>query len=351
MTISQKGQSDFKVPLFLLDNQVSIDSLALNVDVRRLAADVDEPQIVLSAYTGGAHCCTSTAAFLEHAPGNWEDVPLGETDSDIGLNYVDILGDKSVEFVDFDGRFNYRFSSYAGSYTPTRIRTLSSHGIQDVSKDPRFRGYMLLKLAEMQDFYKKSDSGEPNGYLAGWVAQKVLVGQLNDTWQTMLASYDHSSDNGLSQCMVDQSVWVPGAYKGEGPVCPSDEEINVSFPEALAYQLVEWGYITDAQSAALGFDPAAQQQSIQAATAAYQQQKENAWYLETRSGDCIAAKDPSSPAALITMDRANGIEDNVDVIQSDGDRPIVVKVAEPESGDLENVFTFYRGEDACETAK
>jgi hypothetical protein len=351
LTISQKDQAEFKAPLFLLDNQVDIGSLGLRVDIRHLAADIEEPEVVLSAYTGGAHCCTITAAFADTQPGSWTNVPLGGTDSDSGFDYVALLGDESTQIVDTDDRFEYRFSSYAGSYSPTRIRILDGENAQDVTRDPRFREFLMQKLELMQNFYKKSDQGEPNGYLAGWVAQKALVGQLNDAWQTMLASYDHSSVNGLSQCMVDKSVWVPGAYKGEGPVCPPEEETNISFPQALALQLIDWGYMTAAQSAALGFDPAAQQHNMQTATVAYVQQKRNAWYLETNSGDCVAANTPSSPAELITMDRSNGIEDNVDIVQSDGSKPIVVKVAEPERGDLEEVFTFYRGEGACETAR
>ncbi len=56
-------------------------------------------------------------------------------------------------------------------------------------------------------------------------------------------------------------------------MCPKDQEIRVPFPEALALDLAEKGYITNDQAAAVGYDPVAikakRKADMEAATAAY----------------------------------------------------------------------------------
>jgi hypothetical protein len=72
------------------------------------------------------------------------------------------------------------------------------------------------------------------------------------------------------------------------------------------------------------------------------------WFSLTNENACVPASTPPCPAYLINFDRANGLVDQVDVFQSDGNILIGVSVAEPEANGMETVFTFFRGEQPCE---
>jgi hypothetical protein len=77
-----------------------------------------------------------------------------------------------------------------------------------VTKDPRYQDFLLSQLHRMAASAAPG-LGEPNGYFAGWVAQKALVGQLNDGWRTMLSSYDRKSTNGRTDCTLDKRHGKP----------------------------------------------------------------------------------------------------------------------------------------------
>src|SRR3954452_512178 len=87
------------------------------VRVRDLDGD-HEPEILVDAYSGGAHCCERTRvysfdgsdyAFTVHQWGN-QDYALRDPD-----------GDGRPELVSGDDRFAYAFSAYAFSVFPVRI--------------------------------------------------------------------------------------------------------------------------------------------------------------------------------------------------------------------------------------
>ena len=69
--------------------------------------------------------------------------------------------------------------------------------------------------------------GEVNGILAGYVAQKILLGEYQQGWDFMLAHYDRQSDWGLEITAGDRAV---GHYS--------------DFPAALRAFLIEQGYLT-----------------------------------------------------------------------------------------------------------
>lgn len=84
-------------------------------------------------------------------------------------------------------------------------------------------------------FTEKRDSdSEVNGFLAAYVANKALIGELADGWKRMLKYYDKKSDWGLTDC--------PQGYDDQGK-CIGKEIHYQSFPQALRAFLVETGYI------------------------------------------------------------------------------------------------------------
>ena len=71
-----------------------------------------------------------------------------------------------------------------------------------------------------------------NGFLAGYVGEKILLGEGKQGWDLMLAHYDRESDWGLEICdkQLDEN--------GECPV----ETLRLTFPDALERMLKENGY-------------------------------------------------------------------------------------------------------------
>jgi hypothetical protein len=250
--IAVDGTNVLTATATLPDHDGDIKGLNLRVAIRRLDPATALPQVVISDYIGGAHCCTETGIATQRPDGSWQVVIPGEIDGDAGFAFLDLDGDRTGVLVDGADGFLYQYASYAGSFAPTRIRKLSGTTLQDVTRDPRYRGFLLQELKRMD---RAEVPSERNGYLAARVAQAALAGEFMDAWRAMLAAYDPLPREGRSVCAADGHGYT--VVSVTGPACPAGRERLVSFPAALAVHLVQLGYITPEQSAALGYDPAA----------------------------------------------------------------------------------------------
>ena len=92
---------------------------------------------------------------------------------------------------------------------------------------PQSPQHMPAKTAKgsavLADAKKDPNLWHSNGFLGGWVGAKSLVGEVNDAWKRMLASYDRKSDWSLEECTTGQPL----------DDCPKDKVRQQSFPEAL----------------------------------------------------------------------------------------------------------------------
>jgi hypothetical protein len=182
-------------------------------------------EVIISTYSGGAHCCTSFVIYT------WQKdrfirAETGFLDG-IGGAFEDLEQDKKYEFVTFDNAFLYAFSSYAGSFPPSRIYTFKQGKLEDVTrKYPQELRKTLTTMYKALQLAKK-DKTEVNGILAGYVAQKILLGEYQEAWQFLLANYDKTSDWGLD--IYNQNT-VIGKYP--------------DFPTALRAFLVDNGYLS-----------------------------------------------------------------------------------------------------------
>ncbi len=201
--------------------------------VVRLDPKTPLPQVVMTVYTGGAHCCTVTKIATALSPDSWQIVDGQRLDGDRGYLFVDIDRDGVAEMVSLDQNFLYGFSPYASSYPPTRIARLSGTEIIDITRDPKYRKFLRRELADMEkDARKDRTLWHSNGFLAGWVAAKSLVGEVDDAWRRMLASYDRKSDWPMQECVSGQTL----------ETCPKDKLRDIPFPQALRKVLAENGY-------------------------------------------------------------------------------------------------------------
>jgi hypothetical protein len=180
------------------------------------------PQAILSYYTGGAHCCMSSVIATKLPSGKWTIIEAGSLDGEFGPDFEDLDGDGTRELLSVDNGFLYAFDSYAGSAAPAKIEKLVGGKIVDVTRDARYRRYHVQYLAWLED-RASEDDWKSNGFLAGWVAQKIIVGEGAEAWERMLKTYNRATSDGLEICTEDKPT----------EVCPPAKLKKVSFPEAL----------------------------------------------------------------------------------------------------------------------
>jgi len=188
------------------------------------------PEIVFSTYTGGAHCCSDTRIVTSSPDGGgWRAVETGMFDGE-PLRAEDADGDGRFELVAPDDHFLYKFACYACSNAPLRIQRLEGARMADVGREPRYRARQVAWLIDMIE--RVGDPLYPNAYLAGYIAQKILLGEGEGVWAFILKHYDRTSDWGLEDCSVDLD------RQGN---CPG-EMLKLSYPDALRRFLAGSGY-------------------------------------------------------------------------------------------------------------
>jgi hypothetical protein len=213
-----------------------------SAEVRLIKIDpgTSMPQVVFTYFWAGAHCCTVTRVATIDTGETWHVLDGGALDGDEGYEFMDLDGDGGSELVSIDNSFLYAFGCYACSFAPTRIKKLVGTELRDVTMEGRYRTFLRQQLRRMEAQARKSKDRttiRSTGYLAGWVAAKALVGELNEAWRTMLATHDRKSEWTYEECArpipMDQ--------------CPEAEQRQVDFPTSLAAHLMVNGYITAEQ--------------------------------------------------------------------------------------------------------
>jgi Caspase domain len=239
--LGTKNKSGHNVPvatIFLDDREVAervsdhygAASDAASVQIAELDPANPYPEVVVSFHTGGPHCCSDTNVITSNAAGTkWRVVHVGEFDGDL-LKADDIDGDGRYEFEVRDGAFLDIFDGgYAGSVPPLKILQLDGTMISDVTTAPRYRPAHEAWMRAIVSF----DPISVNSFLAGYVAQKILLGEGEEAWKLMLAHYDRTSVEGLEECDSPRDT----EFK-----CPGTM-VRRTFPDALAALLEREGYI------------------------------------------------------------------------------------------------------------
>lgn len=236
--VTQTKVGDQTLPLYLLSYDVFYkNELKLSVQAETMMTgslelkDLDNnqiPEVIASSFSGGAHCCVNYSVYgwQSDQSDRFVSAKLGPLDGG-GGQFKDLDGDGTQEFVSVDNAFFYAFAPYAGSFPPTRIQQYRAGRFVPVT-----RQYPKVLKAHAWEMFKtlqqyKQDDISLNGVLAGYVAQKILLGEYEEGWKLMLARYDRQSDWGLDIYQGDKVV-------GRHP----------DFPSALKAFLVETGYLS-----------------------------------------------------------------------------------------------------------
>ncbi len=198
-------------------------SMTGNISLEDLDAN-KIPEVIVTTYSGGAHCCTNFIIYT------WQGNQFVKAETGFlnagGGEFQDLNGDDRLEFITVDNSFFYTFSSYAGSFPPTLIYALKQGKLENVTR--QYPQKLRKTLREMYQVFEqnKKEKYEINGILAGYVAQKILLGEYQQGWKLMLANYDRHSDWGLE---IYQGDNVIGKYP--------------DFPTALKAFLIKTGYL------------------------------------------------------------------------------------------------------------
>ena len=139
--------------------------------------DNAEPEVIVSLFTGGAHCCVISSLYGYRADaGKYKRVRRNWRDS--GFRLRDIGRDGTVEFDSRDANLAYAFASYAESFLPVQIFRYRKGALVDLTA--RFPGLVrkdAKRALRLYRRYRDDDDVNPRGFLAGWVANKYRLGQ------------------------------------------------------------------------------------------------------------------------------------------------------------------------------
>jgi serine protease Do len=199
----------------------------------RLDPETEFPQLVFTRYSGENHCCTKTwIATKPRGSESWILLEGEGLDGD-GLGFIDLDNDGVFETAQTDNNFLYMFDSYDRSYSPVIYQTLRGDQVVDVSTTPIAVRAARQDLAYIE-FAAKLDptNWKHNGFLAGWVASKVRLGQGDEAWMTMLENFDRSLEFAQMECTNGLDV----------ETCPAEQLTSIPFPQALLRLLQLTGY-------------------------------------------------------------------------------------------------------------
>jgi hypothetical protein len=146
----------------------------VSVQIAEIDPSNAQPEVVVSFYTGGAHCCSDTSVVTSNKDGSaWQTVAVGEFDGG-PLLATDVNGDGRYEFKTRDNAFLYAFACYACSQAPLQLISVENGEVKNITADALFKpahaAYLKTMIAEVPD-------EEVNGFLAGYVGEKILLGE------------------------------------------------------------------------------------------------------------------------------------------------------------------------------
>ncbi|MBK5231245.1 MAG: hypothetical protein JJE27_08760 [Thermoleophilia bacterium] len=152
--------------------------------------DLDgEPEVIASAYTGGAHCC-AIAVILHYQPGTGTYAVTAQNFGDPGFSIEDLDNDLRPEFSTADSRFGYRFTAFAFSGMPVLIYRFDRGAFIDVSKD--FRSAIRADSVSWRHWIRKGIKrgklkryNDLRGFYAAWAADEYRLGHATAVRRTL----------------------------------------------------------------------------------------------------------------------------------------------------------------------
>jgi hypothetical protein len=205
-----------------------VDEPSAEASIAEMDPDNQHQEVYFSSYSGG--CCT-TVIIAEQVGQQWVTVPVGDFDGDGGY-LQDLDGDGLAEIATVDINFINRFDCTACSAAPRVIYTVRDGKVVDLTTDTRFLGAHRAWLKEIEDSIEPDARWKSPGFLAGWLGEKIRLGEGGDAWQQINAHWDFAHDEGEEVCP-----------NGDDPdSCAQKDRKVLKFPERLRLFLNANGY-------------------------------------------------------------------------------------------------------------
>lgn len=243
LKIDAPAQADGRTPEVTLAGAPAFpDRARAAFAVARLDPSAPAPDVILSSYTGGAHCCEDLQVAVPAGRG-WTVLHVGQFDNtpidpqERGLfrrQLTDLDGDGAAELLIQDDRFAYQFASFAGSAQPLRVFKLQGTTLEDRTDDPAFRELVAADMAPYAAACRAGE-GETGGVCAAYVADASRLGRFAQAWAVMLARRRPQWDHPPRRC----GATVTYARRCPGGAAPRSVP---DYPTALRLFLRGAGY-------------------------------------------------------------------------------------------------------------
>jgi hypothetical protein len=144
------------------------------------ALDIDhsgEPDVVLSLFTGGAHCCSVAQVFV-YDPGTQTYRMAQRNFGDPGFRIESLAGDGTKQFVTANDAFAYRFTDFAASGLPVQVLQLNGTTFSDATNS--YPALVRKDAAQWLTAYKRmarSGYTDSVGVIAAWAADEGTLGR------------------------------------------------------------------------------------------------------------------------------------------------------------------------------
>ncbi len=164
------------------------------VAVARLDPASPAYSVLVTSFTGGAHCCddvqiatpTPTAATAPQGLPGWTVLHPGEFDG-AALGFHDkpeLVRDGDVAVLAIpDDRFDYAYGCFACSYAPLRLFGLRAGRLVDRTTEPAFRPLLEADARQAETSCRAGEAGVCPGYLA----DMARLGRWEEGWRVLNA--------------------------------------------------------------------------------------------------------------------------------------------------------------------
>jgi hypothetical protein len=147
------------------------------------------PDVILTLYSGGAHCCTIAQVFTY---GTTSYAETRHNFADPAFKLERLSGEE--RFLSADAFFEYEFTDFADSGVPIQIWGLTNGRFVDVT-----RSYPSLITADAARWMRAFNGAKTNagGLLAAWAADEELLGQDTLVQSTLQSALKAGRLNGM----------------------------------------------------------------------------------------------------------------------------------------------------------